>query len=140
MTLLKSGDGPFSLSELTALKTKTRVCGTNPSSLGPNSVNFREQIRQLWGQKSSTLGSEITEINFEVRGRPRWGRARAHCPSPAPTPFSTCREREFFIDNLLARNHFIIDMIRWTGLAQWEFEFPFPGSRTSTFLATACKF
>jgi len=25
-------------------------------------------------------------------------------------------------------------MIRWTGLAPWEFEFPFPGSRTSTFL------
>ena len=25
-------------------------------------------------------------------------------------------------------------MIRWTGLAPWEFEFPFPGSLTSTFL------
>ena len=24
-------------------------------------------------------------------------------------------------------------MIRWTGLAPWEFEFPFPGSLTSTF-------
>jgi len=43
-------------------------------------------------------------------------------------------EREFFIDNLLARIHFIIVMIRWTGLAPWEFEFPFPGSLTSTFL------
>ena len=42
-------------------------------------------------------------------------------------------EREFFIDNLLARIHFIIVMIRWTGLASWEFEFPFPGSLTSTF-------
>jgi len=29
-------------------------------------------------------------------------------------------EREFFIDNLLVRNHFIIVMIRWTGLALWE--------------------
>ena len=38
-------------------------------------------------------------------------------------------EREFFIDNLLVRIHFIIVMIRWTGLAPWEFEFPFPGSR-----------
>ena len=44
------------------------------------------------------------------------------------------REREFFIDNLLVRIHFIIVMIRWTGLAPWEFEFPFPGSLTSTFL------
>ena len=41
------------------------------------------------------------------------------------------RERAFFIDNLLVRNHFIIVMIRWTGLAPWEFEFPFPGSLTS---------
>ena len=44
------------------------------------------------------------------------------------------REGAFFIDNLLARIHFIIVMIRWTGLASWEFEFPFPGSLTSTFL------
>ena len=27
------------------------------------------------------------------------------------------RERDFFIDNLLVRIHFIIVMIRWTGLA-----------------------
>ena len=30
------------------------------------------------------------------------------------------REREFFIDNLLVQIHFIIVMIRWTGLAPWE--------------------
>ena len=45
-----------------------------------------------------------------------------------------CAEREFFIDNLLARIHFIIVMIRCTGFAPWEFESPFPGSLTSTFL------
>jgi len=39
------------------------------------------------------------------------------------------------VDNLLVRIHFIIVMIRWTGLAPWEFEFPFPGSPTSTLLA-----
>ena len=38
------------------------------------------------------------------------------------------------IDNPLVRIHFIIVMIRRTGLAPWEFEFPFPGSLTSTFL------
>ena len=43
-------------------------------------------------------------------------------------------EREFFIDNLLVIIHLIIVMIRWTGLAPWEFDFPFPGSLTSTFL------
>ena len=37
---------------------------------------------------------------------------------------STCSVREFFIDNLLVRIHFIIVMIRWTSLAPWEFEFP----------------
>ena len=38
------------------------------------------------------------------------------------------------MDNLLVRIHCIIVMIRWSGLAPWEFEFPFPGSLTSTFL------
>ena len=41
--------------------------------------------------------------------------------------------REFFFDNLLVRIHFTIEMIWWTGLAPWEFEFPFPGSLVSTF-------
>ena len=36
---------------------------------------------------------------------------------------------DFFLDNLLVRIH-----IWWTGLAPWEFEFPFTGSLTSTFL------
>ena len=45
--------------------------------------------------------------------------------------FEPCLEREFFIDNLLVRIHVIIVMIRWTGLAPREFEFPFPGSLTS---------
>ena len=43
-------------------------------------------------------------------------------------------QREFLIDNLLVRIHFIIVMIRWTGLAPWEVESPFPVSLTSTFL------
>ena len=43
-------------------------------------------------------------------------------------------ERHELIDNLLVRIHFIIVMIRWTGLAPWEFEFPFSGSLTPTFL------
>ena len=57
-----------------------------------------------------------------VPGRKRAARARRGA------------EREFFIDNLMVRIHFIIVMIRWTGLAPWEFEFPFPGGLTSTFL------
>ena len=42
--------------------------------------------------------------------------------------------RELFIGNLLVRIHFIIVMIRWTGLAPWEVEFLFPDSLTSTFI------
>ena len=44
------------------------------------------------------------------------------------------REREFFIANLLVRIHPIIEMVKWTGLAPWEFEIPFPCSSLSTFL------
>ena len=39
--------------------------------------------------------------------------------------------REFCIDNLLVRIH---RCCSWTGLAPWEFEFPFAGSLISTFL------
>ena len=61
-------------------------------------------------------------------------------PSKASWPSSkqaTRQEREFFMDNLLVRIHYIIVMMRWAGLAPWEFEFPFPGSLTSTFLGYA---
>jgi len=37
---------------------------------------------------------------------------------------SNLGEREFCIDNLLLRIHFIIEMIWWTGLASWEFDRP----------------
>ena len=40
-------------------------------------------------------------------------------------------EREFVIDNLLVRIHFIIEMFWWTGLAPWEFRFPVPGPASS---------
>ena len=42
------------------------------------------------------------------------------------------RGRDFFSDNLLVRIHLIIEMIRWTGLAPWGFEFLFPGCIAST--------
>ena len=44
------------------------------------------------------------------------------------------QERDFFIDNLLVRIRLFIEMIWWTGLASWDFEFPFPGGLASTFL------
>jgi hypothetical protein len=49
------------------------------------------------------------------------------------------QEREFFIDSLLARIHFTIVMIRWTGLAPCEFEYPFTSSLPFTFLVRRCQ-
>ena len=43
-------------------------------------------------------------------------------------------ERDFFINNLLVLIHFIVVMMRWTGLAPWETEFSVPDSGSSTFL------
>ena len=40
--------------------------------------------------------------------------------------------REFFIDTFLVRIYLIIEMIWWTGLAPWEFDF-FLGSLISSF-------
>jgi hypothetical protein len=44
------------------------------------------------------------------------------------------------IDNLLVRIHFIIVMVRWTGLAQREFEFPFPSSLISCCLVQLYRY
>jgi len=62
-----------------------------------------------------------------------------HGSNPQPsTP-----ERECFIDKLLVRIHFIIVLIRWTGLAPWVFKFPFSlqvhqaASASNTFLTAA---
>ena len=48
-------------------------------------------------------------------------------PNPDQTP-----EREIFVGNLLVRIRFIIVMVRWAGLAPWEFELHFPGSLAFT--------
>ena len=44
--------------------------------------------------------------------------------NPKPDWSRVQREGEFFLDNLLVRIHLIIVMIKWTGLAPWEFKFP----------------
>jgi len=53
--------------------------------------------------------------------RTKWlqgdGRGRLRAAGLHPGP-----EKDFSIDNLLVRVYFIIMMIRWTGLAPWEFE------------------
>ena len=43
---------------------------------------------------------------------------------PAHCGLKRMSMRDFFIDNLLVRIHSIIKLIRWTGLAPWEFVCP----------------
>ena len=70
---------------------------------------------------SGCLGREVgEEIEWRQRQRASW--------KPTSPDIELC------IDNLLVRVHCIIEMVRWNGLAPWEFEFPFPGILTSTFL------
>ena len=55
----------------------------------------------------------------------------------APYMYEQPRKRKLRIDNLLIQIHSNVEMIRWTGLAPWELEFPFPGGLTSTFRSIA---
>ena len=63
------------------------------------------------------------------------------CPKFSQTPPNGAGvadgESDLFIENLLARIHFIIEIITWTGLAPWELEFSFSASLTSTLLEWA---
>ena len=68
-------------------------------------------------------------VQVEARGV---GTARRFAIPTSTDRLNACPERESFIDNLLFLIHFIIVMIRRTGLAPWQLEFPLPGSVTST--------
>ena len=59
--------------------------------------------------------SPVAVSGASAAWRPSSGISSALCSLRA------CK-REYFIDNLLVRIHFIIEMIWWTGLAPWEFE------------------
>ena len=89
----------------------------------------------------SEAGSYFRLIDFVYHSTPglrvikKKRHARGHPGEPPPHR----QEREFFIHNLMVRIHFIIVIIGWTGLAPWEFEFPFPCSFTSKFLGKTCS-
>jgi len=88
----------------------------------------------LWREKWTALSGPLSQVYKEpFVGKASVSKMLAEVKEMAPEG----TDREFFIDNLLVRIHFIIVMIRWIGLAPWEFEFPFPGSLPSTFLDTA---
>ena len=88
----------------------------------------------VWGLTFGVQGSgfRVQGSGFRVQG---YGYLdKKYCSRHVAVVSRHLPERELSIDNLLVRIHFIIVMIRWTGFAPWEFEFPFPGSLTSTFL------
>jgi len=107
-------------------------------------LNFKNLIQHLTSLRPGVPGRTHQLVNRRtggahlVPGPPRqlsrlFQALRRSRPENRPPKNA---EREFFIDNLLVRIHYTIVMIRWTGLAPWAFEFPFPGSLTSTFLRT----
>ena len=60
-------------------------------------------------------------LEFRVQDYKETAKCHAYCLKMMA---AGTRERRFFIDNLLVRIHFIIVMVRWTGLAPWVFEQP----------------
>ena len=85
------------------------------------------QIGQINGQSEY-----LSYILAGIRSFYRHGRT-ANSAFLLPTFRKHSLERELLFDNLLARIHFIIVMIKWTGLAPGECEFHFPGNLTSAF-------
>jgi hypothetical protein len=87
-------------------------------------LNARDAIVSGFGFLVSGFWFRVSGFGFRVSGFGfrLWG------------SFGRADEIDSLIDNLLVRIRFIIVIIRWTGLARWESEFPFAGSLTSTFL------
>ena len=98
------------------------------------SLHFREGAGVGFGVWGLAIRGWV--VVFRGEGVGVWGGCGPGATvSGLPSP-AACGYREiFFSYNTLVRIHFIIVMIKWTGLAPWEFDFPFPGSLTSTFLA-----
>ena len=101
----------------------------------------REQLKRFQGISFERQGHNLALTVLYVPNALDSGHPKVHS---SPCPLAGCRhchgrggsprERAFFIHNLLVRLHFIIVMMRWTGLTPLDFDFFFPGSLTSTFL------
>ena len=103
-------------------------------------ATWARDSRNSWGGKDASAAIRQTTCLTQLTSGPCvvqiWSRyARNFDPTnhQLPPVFRAPRERDFFIDNLLVQIHFNIMIIRWTGLAPWEFGLPFTGSLTSTF-------
>jgi len=82
---------------------------------------IKSRIRTSYMYVKQRLGNWWQDAAQEAGPYRREDTVSSACSLSAAT-HTTCREKEFFIDNLLDRIHFVLVMIRWTGLAPWEFE------------------
>ena len=120
------GQGRGSLSSL----------GTCEGILDPKILIRRRHISYLQSTPSAAgfgQGGHGEDMDALPKG---WVGRLCHRGDPPEDP-GPGTEGDFFVNNLLVRIHSIIVMVRWTGLAPWELDFPFPGSLTSTFLWSA---
>ena len=109
-----------------------RVVGLLPMPLGsPFSHSLRAICTVLLDPRDPLLHSERTQ---SFAADPDYWKGEVFAYVGLPQNLKD--QREFFIDNLLVQ---IYRCFWWTGLAPWEFGFPFPVSRISTFLANARK-
>jgi len=104
------------------------------------SPRARSHAKSAAGAQREPAGSPMAtqgegEGRNLTKSRPA-GRSRSPRPVRSPATPGAARGakptsvRPACPDNLLVRIHCIIVMIMWTGLAPWEFEFPFSGSLT----------
>jgi len=104
--------------------------GMPPLAKAPPAMGYPQQQQQQHQQQGYEQQQQQQQPALAQTPGMALQQVRQHVWQPQQV---RAREREFFIDNLLVRIHFMIVMIRWTGLAPWEFGFPFSGSLTSTF-------
>ena len=111
----------------------------NGGERGEEGRSGAEQRHRTWGanvgeehvlgtQRRTPLSSSLTSETATGSWAPKRAVRPLRLPAADNVPLcpqqgQILRKREFFIDNLLVQIHFIIVMIRWTGLAPWEFEF-----------------
>ena len=84
-------------------------------------VKIDQLLEEKTGYEKRGRRSALEVVGHRRQEDGAWiirGHLLRHCQT---RPLSAAA-REFFIGNLLVRIHFIIVMIRWTGLAPWEFE------------------
>ena len=115
-----------------------RVKGGAERERGGEKARERERDNRLRAIRCENFGE--LRPSASRCWRIRWRRLKRRSGASSSTgPRAPQRkllvQREIVIDNLLVRFHSIIVMTRWTGLAPWDFDFPYPGGLTSTLLA-----